>query len=137
MPAWLPWVLGSIILFGIGGFAGKMATEKITALQLYLFEGIGTLTIFFIVVLFFSSRIFPNLQFNNWGIIMGITWGIGTVLFIKALSLGEASIVSSYVILYPLIVVILSMLVLKERPSSTEAVGIILAIVAGFLLTRG
>lgn len=69
--------------------------------------------------------------------IAGLLLGISNALLIIALHTGNLAIVSVLVSLYPLATVVLAAVVLKERLSAVQIVGIALAIVACVVLALG
>ena len=59
----------------------------------------------------------------------------GTLLWYFVLQRHEASIITSFTALYPVVTVALGILFLKERISFTNAIGVLFAIIAGILLS--
>jgi transporter family protein len=71
-----------------------------------------------------------------YAILGGLFGSLGTISFYQALIKGQAATIVAFTALYPAITVILAILVLKEQISISQAIGIGLAILAGYLLTR-
>ncbi len=67
---------------------------------------------------------------------MGLSWGLGTVLFIVALEKSKLSVLVPFTALYPAITIVLALLFLGEKLNFKEAVGIFFAISAGILLVK-
>ena len=65
-------------------------------------------------------------------LLTGILGSAGAISFFLALQHGRASLVVPLSALYPVITIILSLLILNERPSFLQGLGIALAIVASF-----
>ena len=59
----------------------------------------------------------------------------GTLIWYFILQKHEASIITSFTALYPVVTVTLSMLFLKEKISFINAMGVLLALIAGVLLS--
>jgi drug/metabolite transporter (DMT)-like permease len=70
-------------------------------------------------------------------VVGGILLGISNSLIVLALAAGELAIVSVLVGLYPVSTVILAAVVLRERMSRPQVVGVVLAIAASVLLALG
>jgi len=68
-------------------------------------------------------------------IIAGIFGGAGYLFFVKALEQGKASIVIPLTALYPAITAIIAFIVLREKISIYQGIGILLAIAASILLS--
>ncbi|HXG31221.1 MAG TPA: EamA family transporter, partial [Thermodesulfobacteriota bacterium] len=104
--------------------------------RVYLFEGIGTLIVLTSFVLLKRGEISQGFSFNYFGLLMGLSWGIGTVLFIFALQTTRLSVFIPVTSLYPAITVLLSLLFLQERLEMREIIGIVFAIASGVLLAK-
>lgn len=92
--------------------------------------------IFTTVMLFKKNEIFTGTSVNLPGIIMGLSWGLGTVLFIAALQHAKLSVTVPLTSLYPALTVILAFIFLGERLQARELMGIMLAISAAILLAK-
>jgi len=69
------------------------------------------------------------------GLIIGIAGALGTVALFGALRLGPAYIIFPIISVYPVVTIILSILILKERTHYIAAIGIVISIIAIFLLS--
>lgn len=136
MPKWL--LLSFIVMFliALGSFLGKVALLKDSSMRVYFFEAIGTLTVFTVFALINREAIFSNFSINPYGLLMGISWGVGTVVFLYALEIGKVSLIVPLTALYPAIAVILAVIFLGETLGPREIAGIALAIIAGMLLAK-
>ena len=68
-------------------------------------------------------------------IIAGLFGGAGYLFFVKALEQGKASIVIPLTALYPAITAIIALIVLREKISVYQGIGILLAVAASILLS--
>jgi len=82
----------AIVCFSLGSFFGKIAAIRDIPHRVYFFEGVGTLSVFTAFVLYNRNTIFSNISVNIPGLLMGLSWGIGTVLFIMALKYAKLSV---------------------------------------------
>ena len=136
MERWfLLWIL-AIILFGIGSFLGKIASNTDISPRVYFFEAIGTLTVFTTFFFLKKPEILSDFSVNYYAIGMGLCWGIGTILFIFALENSKISIISTLTALYPAVTIILAYVFLAERLETREIVGVLLAMAAIFLIVK-
>jgi len=76
--------------------------------RVYFFEAVGTLTVFTTFVIYNRNTIFTNFAINFPALLMGLCWGIGTVLFIIALKYAKLSIVAPLSAAYPALTVVLA-----------------------------
>jgi transporter family protein len=133
------WFIVAVIvcfLWGLGSFFGKLGLERDIPYRVYLFEGIGTLIVLTSFVLLKRGEISQGFSFNYFGLLMGLSWGIGTVLFIFALQTTRLSVFIPVTSLYPAITVLLSLLFFQEHLETREIIGIIFAIASGVLLAK-
>ncbi len=70
-----------------------------------------------------------------YGLMIGFTGSGGTVLLFEALKLGPAFIIFPIISLSPILTVILSIIFLKEKASKQSWIGIVIALIAIFMLS--
>lgn len=133
---WFIMILLAIVCFAFGSFFGKLASLKDIPFRVYFFEAVGTLTVFITFVLYNRGTIFNNFSINFPALLMGLSWGIGTVLFIFALKYAKLSIVAPLSAAYPALTVVLALLFLGEKLDIKEMAGIGFAIVSVALLAK-
>ncbi len=133
---WYAIALVVSLLWGSGSFFGKIALTKDIPYRVYFFEGIGTLTVLSFLIFFKKQEIFSDFSINVFGLLMGLSWGVGTILFIIALQPAKLSVLVPLTAIYPAYTVLLSFLFLGERLESREIIGIIFAIASALLLAK-
>lgn len=126
-----------ILLWGIWGFAAKVAISDIGLQAIFWISVISDILI--VLYLLISNQFFP-LRLEEKGImysiISGITGGIAIILFYILLKKYHASIVLPLTSLYPVVVVILGILILKEKITYLNGIGVVLALIAIYLLSK-
>lgn len=133
---WYLLTILATICFAFGSFFGKIASLKDIPHRVYFFEGLGTLTVFTTFVLYYRTTIFSNFSFNFPGLLMGLVWGAGTVLFILALKYAKLSVMVPLSAVYPALTVVLALIFLGERLGPREIAGVTLAIISAGLLIK-
>jgi len=136
MERWFILALIATLMWGVGSFFGKMALMKDIPYRVYFFEGIGTITVLTSLIIFKRNEIFTDFAVNPYALLMGITWGIGTIIFIIALQPAKLSALVPLTAVYPAVTVILGVLVLKESLDLREILGIVFAIFTVILLSK-
>lgn len=124
-----------IILWGIWAFLFKIGSQQIGIKNALFYTYVTGVIISIVIALYSIPKTF---EFNGGVIyiIMATLAGFaGTILWYFILQKNEASIVTSFTALYPIVTVMLAILLLKEKISLPNAVGIVLAIFAGILLS--
>jgi uncharacterized membrane protein len=126
----------NILGFGIWGFIGKIGMSAVGKYR-YLFVSYLTVTVM-ISVLFYASNERGPVPYTTYlyPLIGGIFTGMAITSYFNALERIPLSVVSSLSSLYPVITVILSITFLNERLTWMQGLGIILALISGFLLSR-
>lgn len=137
IPQWLGFSLLTILLWGVWGATSKLVTNQISP---YLYQILFTIGLLPLLPLVARSQGSGPPANRNRGIFCafctGILGGIGNITFYKSLAAGgKASIVVPTTSLSPLVTVILAFLVLKERASGSQKLGLLLALGAIYLLS--
>ncbi len=133
------WVILAIIattMWGLGSFFGKIALMRDIPYRVYFFEGVGTITVLTSLIIFKRQEIFTDFTVNPYALLMGLTWGIGTIIFIVALQPAKLSALVPLTAVYPAVTVIQGVLILHERLDLREILGILFAIVTVVLLSK-
>jgi bacterial/archaeal transporter family protein len=138
MPRWLAFSLLTILAWGAWGAVSKVASDALDANTNQVFFSFGLLPL--ILVVWRASRGSGRKDGRSvgigWAFLTGILGGTGNLAFFHALRIGgEASIVAPVTALFPLVTVILAMILLHERIGTTQKLGLVLALVAIYLLS--
>ncbi len=135
------WYIFSILAFvswGLWAFFIKLVEKHFSVSNIFFWYGLFYFIFTFILsFLFLKNEINRNI-FNIWIIfivIAGLAASLANFFFYYALSKGNASIIVPLTALYPLITIILSLVILKEKVTFYQTIGIILALIAGVLLS--
>lgn len=138
MPRWLAFSLLTILLWGTWGVVSKVASEGVDANTNQVFFTFGLLPL--ILIVWRSPRVAGTEKGRRagiaWAFLTGILGGVGNIAFFHALVIGgKASIVSPVTALFPLVTVILAVTLLHERIGTSQKIGLILALIAIYLLS--
>ena len=134
MASWVMYSLLCLILWGLWGFFLKLAYEGSTWLEVYFLSAVASFTLALTVFLLGNGKVSVS-KSTVLALLAGLFGGGGYILFMKALETGKASIVIPLTALYPAITAILALLFLGEKLSTTQVVGIALAVIATILLS--
>jgi transporter family protein len=133
---WLQLSLATLILWGLWGFLAKIVLNSVNWKSVFLFSTLGS--ILFTAIFFVLAK--PSLVFNLQtcsAMLVGVMGVSASMAFYYALESGKVSIVVPLTAMYPLVTVILAAVVLREKLSPTQGVGVLLAIVAVLLISIG
>ncbi len=132
------WLLGSLIAlicWGIWGVFIKHASKYSSWQQIYIVSSLATVAASLLIFLITRPNISLSSPGFSFSLLAGLTSVIAIVSFYAAIEGGKASIVVPLTALYPIVTVLFSFLVLSERISPIKSVGVILSLVAIFLLS--
>jgi bacterial/archaeal transporter family protein len=139
VPSWLFWSLATILAWGAWGAVSKVASGGVDADTNQIFYTLGLIPLVLVVMLR-SSRLGEKRPGRRtgiaWAFLTGILGGTGNIAFFHALVIGgKASIVVPATALFPLVTVILAVMLLHERVSAQQKIGLVLALGAIYLLS--
>lgn len=132
---WFPAAMVSLISFGLWGFFSKITIEYIDAKSALVYQSLGVLLIglFTAALLHFKPGTTP--KGISYGFLTGIAYGIGCLFYFIAADKGKVTTVVTMTALYPLITIFLAYLLLHETISIKQALGILFALIAIYLLS--
>src|SRR5579863_5669621 len=137
IPAWLWLSLLTIFLWGAWGLQSKVIAERISPWMNQVLFPLGMLPP--MIWLLFSKNLRNGVSRPKGGVyafVTGVLGGTGNIAFIAALGAGgKAAIVVPFVGLAPLVTVIMAKVVLKESITSAQMAGLVLALIAIYLLS--
>jgi transporter family protein len=134
---WLFYSLLTIVLWGGWGAISKAVADDI---NVYMNQVLFTLGMFPLILLVFRSPRMSGGRNRKLGMffafLTGILGGLGNITFFSSLSSGgRASVVVPMSGLSPLVTVILAFVVLRERMSGYQKIGLGVALAAIYLLS--
>jgi transporter family protein len=132
------WYAGlTLIVWGFWGLLPKLALRTLDQRSVLVWDTVGGLLVGLAVLASSGFR----LGMEPRGVLGSVAYGIcvigGSFLFLLALKEGKASSVVPFTALYPLVTLVLSVLLLGERPSPVHLLGAAFAVVAVVLLSWG
>src|SRR5215813_14440296 len=132
---WIIYAGVAILLWGINGLFMKLGTNRISARSMVIWVTAG-----FVVLLPWMWKMTSLAGLGTKvllvGLIAGAVNGLGNWAVFACLEKGaKASVAIPLTALYPLCTVVLATLLLKERPSPMQWLGIALAVAGGAMLS--
>ena len=136
IPAWILFAVIALVFWGITGITQKLATNGISSQLSFMWFAYSMIAI---------SAVLMVIAPMHWHVRPLIFWlavgggtlnGLGALTcFVAMESGGKAAIVTALISLYPLLTVAFAVIVLHERLTAGQGLGIVLAIVAAILLS--
>lgn len=137
LPTWLILSLLTILLWGVWGAISKVVSNDLDA---YMNQVLFTLGLIPLMLFVSRSRRLSGGTNRKRGIfyafITGILGGTGNIAFFKALTVGgQASVVVPMTAMSPLVTVLMALGILREKLSTSQKIGLGMALVAIYLLS--
>lgn len=134
MKAWMVSALVTLLAWGVWGFFSKLASTHTRPRQTLLFQVTGVMAVGLVVLAMERFHVDWSPQGFGWSFAAGFVNFIGFLFFFAAVEKGKVSTVIAMSSLYPVVTIVLSILFLQEKISPREGLGIVFALLAGFLL---
>jgi transporter family protein len=137
MPRWLAFSLLTIVCWGAWGAVSKLASDGVDADTNQVLFTLGLLPLMLLVLRSSRTAAAQGRRAGiGWAFLTGILGGTGNVAFFRALvGGGNASIVVPATALFPLVTVLLAVVFLRERLGNAQKLGLVLAMIAIYLLS--
>lgn len=131
---WFILAILSLLAYGLWGFFPKLTVGLISSKEFIIYEAIGVVLISLVILLFTGKPNF-NVRGVTFAMLTGILGIIGTLFFVAALAKGRTSVVVTMTALYPLVVIFLTYVLLKEPITLKQGLGILFALIAMVLFS--
>lgn len=128
-------IAGYILFVGIATFFMKVSLKTLSPYQLNFLMGIGMLLTGIPALLIAHKSFKMPVKELPVGLAIGVAMATGSILYVLALNKLPASIASVLAATYVAVVVILSVIILKESFDTIKIIGIILTFIGALLLT--
>jgi transporter family protein len=137
MHSWLWLSLITLVFFGITGVTQKLSTNSISFALSFVWFGIAFLILGLVIAVAFTLDWNLNFRVIAFAALGGLLNGLGALTSFAALEKGgKASVVIPIINLYPLVTVAAAWVLLGERLTLIQVVGIVCALLAVVLLSR-
>jgi transporter family protein len=134
MKPWVAYAAMTLAAWGMWGVFSKFASNHGRPRQILLFQAIGAIAFAVVVLTFERFRVDWSPAAFGWSFAAGFVNFIGFLTFFAAVEKGKVSTVITLSSLYPVVTIVFSVLLLHERITHRESLGIALALAAGWLL---
>ena len=133
-PTWFMPAVMALILWGVWGVFKKLATNHMPPRNVYVVSALGAISV--VVVILSTSKLPLSLSVEGtlFAVIAGICSALGGLLFLHAVSRGEASVVITFTALYPVVSIVLSVVLFRETITLKQGIGIVTALFSMVLL---
>ncbi len=132
---WLVPAILTLVLWGLWGYMLKFAGTRLDWREVYFISSLASFTLALIFYLYSKGFSISLNIYALYAAIAGLMGGLGYLAFMIAISKGKASIIIPLTALYPAITAVLAVLFLGEKLKPTQLAGIIMALIAGILVS--
>ena len=127
--------LGSALLYGAADFTGGLATRRASTISIVLLSQFsGLISLLLMMPVLPASA--PTQTDLVWGVVAGLTGGIGVALLYRALAIGTMAVVAPTTAVCAVTIPVVVSILLGERPGAVAVAGILLGIVSIVLVSR-
>jgi transporter family protein len=137
MKGWLLSSLMAFVCFGLWGFFPKVAVKYINPKSALIYGVIGGVLVAVVTWLTMRKGIEHDLRGVTPALITGVVGYLGMFFFLHAVELGKVSVVASLTAVYPVVTILLAAIILKERITYVQYVGIFTSMAGVILLSHG
>jgi bacterial/archaeal transporter family protein len=135
MTHWLPAALLALLSFGLWGVFTKLAIAYIDAKSALLYQTAGVLLITLVMIGMINFKPTMDVKGLSFGLLTGMAYGLGCLFYFIAVDKGKVITIVTLTALYPLVTIVISYFLFHETVNLKQCLGIILALVAIFLLS--
>jgi drug/metabolite transporter (DMT)-like permease len=126
--------IASAVFYGAADFAGGLTTRRAGTFPVVFLSQASGLVLLAILLPFLPGT--PTRPDLGWGVVAGLTGGIGVALLYRALAVGVMAVVAPTTAVCAVTIPVLVSVVLGERPVPLVAAGILLGIWSIVLVSR-
>ncbi len=133
---WIVLALLATVLYGLWGFFPRLATLHLSPRDALVYQTLGGLPVLFLVLAWLRFRPAYHPHGVLYAFLTGLAGAVGTLCFFAALQRAPSTTsVVMVTALYPLVVILLALIFLREPLTLRQGVGAILALIALVLLS--
>lgn len=136
MAQWLTPAILALLSFGLWGLFTKLAIAHIDSKSAIVFQTVGVLVVGLITLCLINFKPATDLKGLGFGLLTGIAYGVGCLFYFIAVDKGKVITVVTLTALYPLVTIVLSYFLLREGVNIKQCAGIVLALVAIYLMSQ-
>jgi drug/metabolite transporter (DMT)-like permease len=134
MPAWIAWMLATLVSWGIWAVCPRLIDPRISAAQSQTLSTFGILPVLFVLARLPAAPVLGGRAARGQVLALasGVLSALGNVAYYAAVRSGKAATINALIALSPLVTVVLAIPLLKERLNAWQCVGISLSLGAIF-----
>lgn len=134
-PIWLWYALLGMFWWGLWGFLSKIGSAAANPLQMQILFTLGMLPVAVGMLLHMRGKLDRDRVGISYGLLSGIATGLGTLGYFAALRQQDASVVTPFTGIFPILTVALAFAVLHERLNKVQLGGMFLALASIVILS--
>lgn len=127
--------LGSALLYGAADFTGGLVTRRVATIPVVVLSQFSGLVLLLLLLPLLPDAS-PSRADMLWGVVAGLTGGVGVALLYRALAVGIMAIVAPTTAVCAVTIPVAVAVLLGERPGVLAAAGIALGVVSIILVSR-
>ena len=129
------WALGSAVLYGAADFTGGLATRRASTIPIVLLSQLSGLVSLLLLLPLLEAAT-PTRLDMVWGVVAGLTGGVGVALLYRDLAIGTMAVVAPTTAVCAVTIPVVVSVFLGERPAPLAVLGIVLGVVSIVLVSK-
>jgi drug/metabolite transporter (DMT)-like permease len=126
--------IASAVFYGAADFAGGLTTRRAGTLPVVFLSQASGLVLLALLLPFLPGT--PTRPDLAWGVVAGLTGGVGVALLYRALAIGVMAVVAPTTAVCAVTIPVVVSILLGERPVPLVAAGILLGVLSIVLVSR-
>jgi transporter family protein len=134
MPAWIAWMLATLVSWGIWASLPRLLDSRISPAQGQALSTFGILPVLLVLAKMPAERVAHGHPTRGMTLALasGLLSALGNVAYYAAVRGGPSATINALIALAPMVTVVLAVPILNERLNGWQCVGIVLSILAIF-----
>lgn len=133
---WLVYAIIVMVFWGVwGAFAGYPEDNGFPATLSYIVWSLTMIPPAIVALFLIGWKLEYNIKSICLGLTVGLLGAAGQLILLPTLGIAPGYLVFSYIALSPLVTILLALLISREKAATIGWIGIILALIAGVLLS--
>ena len=124
----LAYSLVSLLCFGLWGIFGKLSAVHIKAEHAIVYEAVGIVLVALVILVKCDFKLEIDVKGIGYSVLVGVCGIVGTLVYLLAITKGNAAVATFITALYPVLVLAFSYFVFNEPISGQQGVAIVCAL---------
>lgn len=132
---WLFYCLAAMVLWGLWAFLPKFSTRHLDTHSALIFQQLGAVAAGLCVLAAMKFRVKVEWTGISYAFLTGVLGVVGLIFYLQAVTRYRLSVVVPVTSMYPVVTILLSLTILREKISPVQWLGVFFALLAIVLIS--